>query len=276
MLLSLSAFVWLPLALAVMAGFTPYRHITWGLLSLTLLSAFATGHLSLLGGVSAGLGFVLAYFAVNSTAHWRTAAWVALLLWCLALFLHWLPGFSNLKVLDKVIAGPHSTPFSLYLNLDKPLVFFALLLAFPRLLGKTQTAKWRATLATLLPLFALLPVAVWLGALAYEWSLPEWWWIFAINNLLFTCVTEEALFRGLIQQKAQQQFGTISGLLIASALFGMAHFAGGPLLMIFAALAGLGYGLVFHFTGRLWVSVGVHFLFNFAHLLFFTYPMLAR
>ncbi|EHU6503867.1 CPBP family intramembrane metalloprotease [Vibrio cholerae] len=276
MLLSLSAFVWLPLALAVMAGFTLYRHITWGLLSLTLLSAFATGHLSLLGGVSAGLGFVLAYFAVNSSAHWRTAAWVALLLWCLALFLHWLPGFSNLKVLDKVIAGPHSTPFSLYLNLDKPLVFFALLLAFPRLLGKTQTAKWGATLATLLPLFALLPVAVWLGALAYEWSLPEWWWIFAINNLLFTCVAEEALFRGLIQQKAQQQFGTIAGLLIASALFGMAHFVGGPLLMIFAALAGLGYGLVFHFTGRLWASVGVHFLFNFAHLLFFTYPMLAR
>ncbi|HGF7235830.1 TPA: CPBP family intramembrane glutamate endopeptidase, partial [Vibrio cholerae] len=32
----------------------------------------------------------------------------------------------------------------------------------------------------------------------------------------------------------------------------------------------------FHFTGRLWASVGVHFLFNFAHLLFFTYPMLAR
>lgn len=276
MLLSLSAFIWLPLALAVMAGFTRYRHITWGLLSLTLLSAFATGHLSLIGSLIAGLGFVLAYFAANGTAHSRSAAWVALLLWCLALFLHWLPGFSNLKVLDKVIASAHSTPFSLYLNLDKPLVFFALLLAFPALLGQSKTANIKATLLTLVPLFALLPIAVWLGALAFEWSLPEWWWIFALNNLLFTCVAEEALFRGLIQQKAQQQFGAIAGLLIASALFGMAHFAGGPLLMIFAALAGLGYGLVFHFTGRLWVSVGVHFLFNFAHLLFFTYPMLAH
>ncbi|EOW2077435.1 CPBP family intramembrane glutamic endopeptidase [Vibrio mimicus] len=276
MLLSASALLWLPFALAVITGFTRYRHITWGLLILTLLSAFWAGHLSLFGGVSAGLGFVLAYFAANGKSHWHTAAWVVLLLWCLALFLHWLPGFSNLQVLDKVIASPHSTPFSLYLNLDKPLVFFALLLAYPALLGNQQSPKWGATLVTLIPLFALLPIAVWLGALAFEWSLPEWWWIFAINNLLFTCVAEEALFRGLIQQQAQKKFGTVAGLLIASALFGMAHFAGGSLLMIFAALAGLGYGLVFHFTGRLWVSVGVHFLFNFAHLLFFTYPMLAR
>lgn len=104
-------------------------------------------------------------------------------------------------MLDKVIASAHSTPFSLYLNLDKPLVFFALLLAFPALLGQSKTANIKATLLTLVPLFALLPIAVWLGALAFEWSLPEWWWIFALNNLLFTCVAEEALFRGLIQQK---------------------------------------------------------------------------
>ncbi|MGL4828643.1 MAG: lysostaphin resistance A-like protein [Vibrio sp.] len=276
MLLSASALLWLPFALAVIAGFTRYRHITWGLLVLTLLGAFWAGHLSLIGSVSAGLGFVLAYFAANGKSHWRTSAWAALLLWCLALFIHWLPGFSNLQVLDKVIASPNSAPFSLYLNLDKPLVFFALLLAYPSLLGNQQTPKWKATLATLIPLFALLPIATWLGALAFEWSLPKWWWIFALNNLLFTCVAEEALFRGLIQQKTQQKFGTIAGLLIASALFGMAHVAGGPLLMIFAALAGLGYGLVFYFTGRLWASVGVHFLFNFAHLLFFTYPVLAR
>ncbi|TXZ05849.1 CPBP family intramembrane metalloprotease [Vibrio mimicus] len=276
MLFSTSALLWLPFALAVIAGFTRYRNVTWGLLSLTLLSAFWAGHLSLIGGVSAGLGFVLAYCVANGKSHWRTAAWVALLLWCLTLFLHWLPGFSNLQVLDKVIASPHSTPFSLYLNLDKPLVFFALLLAYPTLLGNQQSPKWGATLVTLIPLFALLPIAVWLGALAFEWSLPEWWWVFAINNLLFTCVAEEALFRGLIQQQAQKKFGTVAGLLIASALFGMAHVAGGSILMIFAALAGLGYGLVFHFTGRLWASVGVHFLFNFAHLLFFTYPALAR
>ncbi|EKG85568.1 MULTISPECIES: CPBP family intramembrane glutamic endopeptidase [Vibrio] len=276
MLLSASVLLWLPLALAIMAGFTRYHRVSWGLLIITLLSALGSGYLTFVGAGIICVGFALAYLAANGQSHWRTTAWVALLLWCLALFLHWLPGFSNLTVLDKVIASAHSTPFSLYLNLDKPLVFFALLLAFPTLLGHSKTPNIKATLLSLVPLFALLPIAVWLGALAFEWSLPEWWWIFALNNLLFTCVAEEALFRGLIQQKAQQQFGAIAGLLIASALFGMAHFSGGPLLMIFAALAGLGYGLVFHFTGRLWVSVGVHFLFNFAHLLFFTYPMLAR
>lgn len=202
MLLSASALLWLPLALAITAGFARYHRVSWGLLIITLLSALGSGYLTFVGAGIICVGFALAYLAANGQSHWRTTAWVALLLWCLALFLHWLPGFSNLKVLDKVIASAHSTPFSLYLNLDKPLVFFALLLAFPALLGQSKTANIKATLLTLVPLFALLPIAVWLGALAFEWSLPEWWWIFALNNLLFTCVAEEALFRGLIQQSS--------------------------------------------------------------------------
>ncbi|WP_277206036.1 CPBP family intramembrane glutamic endopeptidase [Vibrio misgurnus] len=276
MLLSIPALLWLPLALATLAGLARYHYVSWGLLIITIISALISGQLTLVGSGVVGVGFSLAYFATYDKLHWRTAIWFALLLWCLALFFHWLPGFSNLQVLDKVITSPNSTPFSLYLNLDKPLVFFALLLAFPALLGDSKTPNIKATLLTLVLLFSLLPISVWLGALAFEWSLPEWWWIFAINNLLLTCVTEEALFRGVIQQKAQQQLGTIAGLLIASILFGMVHFSGGLLLMIFATLAGLGYGLIFHFTGRLWISIAVHFLFNLAHLLFFTYPMLAR
>lgn len=123
MLLSASALLWLPLALAIMAGFARYHRVSWGLLIITLLSALGSGYLTFVGAGIICVGFALAYLAANGQSHWRTTAWVALLLWCLALFLHWLPGFSNLKVLDKVIASAHSTPFSLYLNLDKPLVF---------------------------------------------------------------------------------------------------------------------------------------------------------
>ncbi|MGC3833655.1 type II CAAX prenyl endopeptidase Rce1 family protein [Moritella viscosa] len=57
---------------------------------------------------------------------------------------------------------------------------------------------------------------------------------------------------------------------------GLAHFSGGTLLVIFATLADLGYALVFHFTNRLWCAVLAHLLFNFVHLIFFTYPVLAR
>ena len=121
-----------------------------------------------------------------------------------------------------------------------------------------------------------MPIAVGLGALNIEWSLPGWWWLFAINNLLFTCVAEEAFFRGFIQQAITKRFNSLIGLLLASLLFGIAHFAGGFLFVIFATLAGIGYGLTFAITGRLWVAVLVHFAFNVVHLIVFTYPLLVN
>jgi len=198
------------------------------------------------------------------------------LLWAIALMLHLIPGFNNLKVLDQVQAGPASVPFSLYLNLDKPLIFFGLLLAWPALLGPGGTMRWRPLALLILPLAALLITAWQLGALKPEVGLPHWWWLFAFNNLVFTCVAEEALFRGLIQQGVASRSKPWLGLLVASLLFGTAHLAGGPLLVLFAALAGACYGLAFQLSGRLSVAILLHFLFNFAHLALFTYPLASR
>ena len=175
---------------------------------------------------------------------------------------------------EKLQAGPLSADFNMYLNLDKPLAFFALLYIFPHLLGKPQQPNYRMILVVCTLLFSLLPIASVLGAIKPEFTIPSWWWLFAFNNLMFTCVAEEALFRGFIQQKLTKKFGLYVVLFITSLLFGVAHFAGGPLLIVFATLAGLGYGLVFHLTGKLWAAVLVHFLFNFSHLVFYTYPIL--
>ncbi|MDF5804597.1 CPBP family intramembrane metalloprotease [Pseudomonas aeruginosa] len=67
--------------------------------------------------------------------------------------------------------------------------------------------------------------------------------------------------------------GPWPALALASALFGLAHFAGGPLLMLFAGLAGLIYGLAWLWSGRLWVATLFHFGLNLTHLLLFTYPL---
>ena len=192
------------------------------------------------------------------------------------LFLHLLPGFNNPRQIEELQVGPHSTAFSFYYNFDKALIPFVLLAALPTLFRAQKFAAphkilWLLLLAAI-PL--LLYVAVLLGGLGFERHWPEWLGSFVLANLFFVSLAEEAFFRGYLQQRLRQKIGGVAALLVASLLFGLAHFPGGMLLVVFATLAGLIYGLAWHWSGRVWVATGVHFLLNLTHLLFFTYPAL--
>ncbi|MDX7924029.1 CPBP family intramembrane glutamic endopeptidase [Aeromonas media] len=268
--------IWLALGLAVLLCLARQQKSGLILLGVALLTALWLERLGPVAALVSLAGLLLAWRTPTLPQPWRGVALTLVLLWALALTLHLVPGFDNLKVLDRVQAGPASVPFTLYLNLDKPLIFFGLLLAWPALLGPGGAIRWRPLALLILPLAALLITAWQLGALKPEVGLPHWWWLFAFNNLLFTCVAEEALFRGLIQQGVASRSKPWLGLLVASLLFGAAHLAGGPLLVLFAALAGACYGLAFLLSGRLGVAIAIHFLFNFAHLALFTYPLASR
>lgn len=268
--------IWLALGLAVLLCLARQQRSGLILLGVALLTALWLERLSPVAALVSLAGLLLAWRTPGLPQPWRGVALTLVLLWAMALTLHLVPGFDNLKVLDRVQAGPASVPFTLYLNLDKPLIFFGLLLAWPALLGPGGTMRWRPLALLMLPLAALLITAWQLGALKPDVGLPHWWWLFAFNNLVFTCVAEEALFRGLIQQGAASRSKPWLGLLVASLLFGAAHLAGGPLLVLFAALAGACYGLAFQLSGRLSVAILLHFLFNFAHLALFTYPLASR
>ena len=268
--------IWLALGLAVLLCLARQQRSGLILLGIALLTALWLERLGPVAALVSLAGLLLAWRTPTLPQPWRGVALTLVLLWALALTLHLVPGFANLKVLDRVQAGPASVPFTLYLNLDKPLIFFGLLLAWPALLGPGGAIRWRPLALLILPLAALLITAWQLGALKPEVGLPHWWWLFALNNLVFTCVAEEALFRGLIQQGVASRSKPWLGLLVASLLFGAAHLAGGPLLMLFAALAGACYGLAFLLSGRLSVAIAIHFLFNFAHLALFTYPLASR
>lgn len=268
--------IWLALGLAVLLCLARQQRSGLILLGVALLTALWLERLSPVAALVSLAGLLLAWRTPGLPQPWRGVALTLVLLWAMALTLHLVPGFDNLKVLDRVQAGPASVPFTLYLNLDKPLIFFGLLLAWPALLGPGGTMRWRPLALLILPLAALLITAWQLGALKPDVGLPHWWWLFAFNNLLFTCVAEEALFRGLIQQGVASRSKPWLGLLVASLLFGAAHLAGGPLLVLFAALAGACYGLAFQLSGRLSVAILLHFLFNFAHLALFTYPLASR
>lgn len=126
---------------------------------------------------------------------------------------------------------------------------------------------------------AVILLALMVGYVQWEAKFPRQFYIWAWGNLFFTCVAEEALFRGFLQRQLQMslvgvRYGPVVGLVAASVLFGLAHYAGGVSYIILATVAGLGYGWIYQRTNSIEASILTHFSLNAVHFLFFTYPAL--
>ncbi|MBC7002811.1 CPBP family intramembrane metalloprotease [Photobacterium sp. BZF1] len=264
--------VWLLLASTVLSLFFIPR--IWPvLLGTTGLVALFLDRISPIALVFILFGLAIAKISQGQKGLYKILCHILVVIWGVCLALHLIPGFYNLLVLEKTLTGSDSIPFTMYLNLDKPLIAFGLLLLAPAMLWQKAYAN-RQQLAIIFGLFITLPFIAWgVGIVQPEFSLPNWIWVFVINNLVFTCVAEEFLFRGYIQRGLCQRFSPTVGITVASLLFGMAHFAGGALFIFVATLAGLLYGLTYFWTGKLAFAVLIHFAFNLVHLVFFTYPM---
>ena len=52
--------------------------------------------------------------------------------------------------------------------------------------------------------------------------------------------------------------GIWPGILLTAVLFGAVHAPFSPLFAVVAGIAGLGYGLAFHYSGRLSLAVALH------------------
>nr|WP_024966449.1 CPBP family intramembrane glutamic endopeptidase [Pantoea sp. IMH] len=264
--------------LAASLFFLPFhRPASLLLLIITLAMAVANQTLAL-PGITAVLllGSLALYRGVKrDQTRFALPAEIILVVGSLALMLHLLPGFNNLAIVKAVNVGPESAPFSFYFNFDKALIPFLLLGCLPTLLKRPaappKNALWWLVLMLAMPLLLLLATLA--GGLQVELHQPAFLGAFMLANLFFVSLAEEALFRGYLQQRLTQRLGNLWGLLAAALLFGLAHYAGGPLLIFFATLAGIIYGLAWLWSGRVWVSTLVHFTFNMLHLLLFTYPL---
>ncbi|NOD64057.1 CPBP family intramembrane glutamic endopeptidase [Ruegeria sp. HKCCD9179] len=263
---------WLILIAAQVTALVGHWAVALSLLVLFASIASATGLMSLLAIAAVVGGLAGAALLPHLQGRLAVAGHALLILWCLAMGAHLLPGFQNLKVLDQVQTGAASTGFTMHLNLDKPMVFFAVLLAWPGMLQSTIQTKFGPLVAGLLLLPGLFLLGLAVGAIQPEFSVPRWWLVFVLSNLFLTCLTEEAFFRGYLQSAIISRLGAVGGVIAASLLFGLVHFGGGPALVVFASILGLACGLGYYATQRLWVPVAMHFGFNLVHLLLFTYP----
>jgi uncharacterized protein len=274
---------WVAIFLAVPATWLIERRVLGvALLVIGYGAALACGMLGAAALVTLAVLLALAYAvlpprppAVRRVAH---AVFIVL---GVALILHWVPGFHNPRVIHAERFSADALPFSMYLNLDKPLVAFWLLLMFRWVRGPQNTTLalaagvggWLVTSAVCLGAALALRLIVW------EPKWPADAWLFLVNNLLLVSVVEEAFFRGYLQGGMMRLFdnrplGKTIAVVIAALLFGLMHLPGGGWLwVLFAAIAGLGYGLAYRFGG-LTAAVLAHFALNATQFLLFTYPML--
>lgn len=237
-------------------------------------------------GIVSLAGLALILTAMHAEHPWwlPLAASMALAVAAATLMLHWAPGFNNPRILSAVRFTPDALPFRLHFNFDKASLGL-LLLAFlhPRI---TRWPDWRemfrlAAPAVLATVAVLLGCSLLLGYVRFAPKFPEatGWFLWA--NLCFTCVAEEALFRGFLQRRLaarwqEKPYGAWLALSVAAALFGLAHAAGGPVYVLLSLLAGAGYGWAYLRSGyRIEASILTHFVVNATHFLLFTYPALA-
>ncbi len=262
------------LAGAVLAAFFATRRVSLVFLFTAAATGFAHGRLDVYGLISLTVLFAPYYWLPRFPL-----TTVAIVVLSTVAYLHLLPGFANLKFFDQIRFAPDSLPFTMYLNFDKTaaglLLCLFLLRPFERkTLGRTDLAVAAKTLAILV--LTLLPAALVLSYVRLDMKLPAGAWLWTLNNLLFVCMAEEALFRGAIQGSLSRRIGEKGAIMIGALLFGAAHFKGGPVYVALAAVAGLFYGAAFARTGKLQAAVLVHFGLNLIHFLFFSYPALAE
>ncbi|MBO7927007.1 CPBP family intramembrane metalloprotease [Pseudoalteromonas sp. K222D] len=282
------------LALSIICVF-PYckvsiiRQPLWHyLMALSVICAYFEGYINLYGLLSTGLYVALYHFVLyTKQTIIRAILSTVFIVSSLALALHWVPGFNNLPIAINEHITSDAIAFTLYANFDKAMAGLFLCAYFYSNI-KPLKAESKKTISLIKPpiliiittILAALTAALILGLVSFNPKVPDFWLAFIAINLLFTCVAEEALFRGLLQTKLSQIITptrlAIFAPVITAGIFALAHFAGGVSYVLVSFIAGLGYGYVFYKTQRLEWAILCHWLVNICHFFLFTYPMLSK
>lgn len=210
---------------------------------------------------------------------------VVVLLLCLALALHVVPGFNNIAVVQDAVIKTGAKEYSFWINYDKALCGVFLLAFFVPIGSLTDQLKpvmiWTLAGLSAVVVVVFLPSYA-LGYIDFEAGWPAFIALWIPSNLLITVVAEEAFFRGVIQNQAANflrrknvRHPLLVAVLIASLLFAVAHLAGGVFFIVASFITGLVYGYVYVMSSRLETAILVHFLVNLFHISLFTYPVLS-
>ncbi|GAB4191744.1 MAG: type II CAAX endopeptidase family protein [Simkaniaceae bacterium] len=203
----------------------------------------------------------------------------------MVMMLHFMPGFRNWLLSEKMIIGRNSLPYNLYWNFDKGLVGLIILALYHPIAGSQK--EWSKILLRVIPLILIgIPAMIFL---AHHFQFidfdPKITWLFlpwAFSNLFFAVIPEEAFYRGFLQKEISDhipnRFSGLLAILTVSIFFALMHlfFIYSLKYASFAFLAGIIYGIAYQWTKCVEAGILCHFAFNAVHFLFFTYPALQK
>ncbi len=278
------------LALAIAAVWCPdirlSRRVAIAPWAIAFLAAVACAVAS---GIVTSTGvLVLSTFALlcgaskRAPTGWRRHLTTALAcVFALGLALRFFPGFNDHLLFSGVRISPESPPFRLNLNFSKGCAGLFLLVFYARRIASLGEARalfkpgvWMIVFAV--P-FLVLAVATLLGGIRFDPKWPAPTLAFLGANLFFTCVAEEAFFRGLVQERLHRicgagRFARWIPVFLVTAVFVALHPIPNVGYLTAAALAGLGYSIAYARVRRIEPAILAHFLVNALHFVLFTYP----
>jgi len=251
--------------------------------ALTFIVGFYYGTMDVYGSlVLLGFAFLCYgyfHYARHNPIAGNVAAFCIFVLFVL-LALHKIPGIKNLLVYDRIHISSVAMPFTMYLNFDKvmaALIFF-LTSDLYRKEDYMDVRSLRVVGYYMLLSACLLLPAFAMHYIHFEPKITPILWLWALNNLFFVSFAEEVLFRGFVQNFIQESLVRYKirndniAIIVASIIFGMEHFSGGPMYVGLSCVAGFFYGKTYSITKRISCAMLLHFSVNVLHILFFTYP----
>ncbi|WGL60016.1 CPBP family intramembrane metalloprotease [Pigmentibacter sp. JX0631] len=224
------------------------------------------------------------YYKNTKNVFFRFPLSALILLFSLLPFTTLLQSSQQVPIFSGERFSPISAPFWMGINIEKGvcgIILAAFLLNISR-----SFSNWKKIFKEFIPVYIILTVVLLLPAyltnfIKYDFKLPENMYLFIANNLLLTCVAEEVIFRGFLQKNLNNIFvknfkmskaAPLLSLLLTAILFGLFHYKSGILMIVFAFLAGIGYGYAFQKSEKIESAILVHFGVNITHFIFFTYP----
>ena len=271
-----NSFLFLPLSvLATLAGRMPAAIMAYGIALIVSCKAGAIEPVGLLGlGLTAGS----LWFGNTGPKTMRFVLKAAAIALVLLLSDHRWPGFFNPVIFDHRRFSPDSVPYTMYINFDKVsaglLVYVFCLRG--RLARLSLGLSFRLVSKVLFVTVGLLmPLALAVSYVRFDAKWPVESLLWACGNLTLVVFAEECIYRGLLFGSLKPLARPWFAIIVSSIAFGLSHYHGGTVYILFATVAGLFYGYTYWRTGRIGSSMLVHFGLNAIHFFLFSYPALA-